>query len=94
MNKNDQFDLVVIGAGTGALGVARTCAQAGWAVAIVDCLPYGGTCALRGCDPKKMLVAVTEAIDWSDRMKGNGFESHEMSIDWAAEHRLCPASCA
>ncbi len=83
MNKNDQFDLVVIGAGTGALGVARACAKAGWNVAIVDCLPYGGTCALRGCDPKKMLVAVTEAIDWSDRMNGNGFESHEMSIDWA-----------
>ena len=83
MNKNDQFDLVVIGAGTGALGVARACAQGGWKVAIVDCLPYGGTCALRGCDPKKMLVAVTEAIDWSDRMSGKGFESNGMSIDWA-----------
>jgi len=83
MNKNDKFDLVVIGAGTGALGVARACAKAGWKVAIVDCLPYGGTCALRGCDPKKMLVAVTEAIDWSARMRGNGFESHELSINWA-----------
>ena len=83
MNKNDQFDLVVIGAGTGALGVARACAQGGWKVAIVDCLPYGGTCALRGCDPKKMLVAVTEAIDWSDRMRNNGLESDEISIDWA-----------
>ena len=83
MNKNDQFDLVVIGAGTGALGVARACAKGGWKVAIVDCLPYGGTCALRGCDPKKMLVAVTEAIDWSDRMRGNGIESQGMSIDWA-----------
>ncbi len=83
MNKNDQFDLVVIGAGTGALGVARACAQGGWKVAIVDCLPYGGTCALRGCDPKKMLVAVTEVIDWSDRMSGKGIENDRMSIDWA-----------
>lgn len=83
MSKSDQFDLVVIGAGTGALGVARACVQGGWKVAIVDCLPYGGTCALRGCDPKKMLVAVTEAIDWSDRMSGNGFESNEISTDWA-----------
>jgi glutathione reductase (NADPH) len=74
MNKSDQFDLVVIGAGTGALGVARACAQGGWRVAIVDCPPYGGTCALRGCDPKKMLVAVQEAIGWSDRMRDNGFE--------------------
>ena len=83
MSKVEQFDLVVLGAGTGAVGVARPCAKAGWKVAIVDCLPYGGTCMLRGCDPKKMLVAVTEAIDWSDRMRGNGLRDHEMSIDWA-----------
>ncbi len=48
MNKNDQFDLVVIGAGTGALGVARACAQAGWKVAIVDCLPHDGPAVQRG----------------------------------------------
>lgn len=83
MNKNDKFDLVVIGAGTGGVGVARPCVKAGWKVAIVDSLPYGGTCALRGCDPKKMLVAVTEGIDWSDRMSGNGLLSDNMSIDWA-----------
>ncbi len=83
MNKNEQFDLVVLGAGTGAVGVARPCAKAGWKVAIVDCLPYGGTCALRGCDPKKMLVGVTEVIDWSDRMRGNGLQGDEMAIDWA-----------
>lgn len=83
MNKIDKFDLVIIGAGTGALGVARPCAEAGWKVAIVDCLPYGGTCALRGCDPKKMLVAVTEALDWSQRMHGNGFRGKDASIDWA-----------
>lgn len=83
MNKDDEFDLVVIGAGTGAVGVARPCAKAGWKVAIVDSLPYGGTCALRGCDPKKMLVAVAEAVDWSQRMRGKGIRSKEVSIDWA-----------
>ena len=84
MNKvEQQFDLVVLGAGTGAVGVARPCAKAGWKVAIVDCLPYGGTCALRGCDPKKMLVGVTEAIDWSQRMKRKGLRGDEMKIDWA-----------
>jgi len=83
MNKVEQFDLVVLGAGTGAVGVARPCAKAGWKVAIVDCLPYGGTCALRGCDPKKMLVGVTEAIDWSERMRAKGLQGDEMSIDWA-----------
>jgi len=83
MNDTDRFDLVVIGAGTGALGVAQPCAKAGWKVAIVDSLPYGGTCALRGCDPKKMLVGVTEALDGSQRMRRNGLRSREVSIDWA-----------
>ncbi len=83
MSKVEQFDLVVLGAGTGAVGVARPCAKAGWKVAIVDCLPYGGTCALRGCDPKKMLVGVTEAIDWSERMRRKGLRGDEMAIDWA-----------
>ncbi len=78
----EKFDLLVIGAGTGGAGVARPCVKAGWKVAIVDSLPYGGTCMLRGCDPKKMLIAVTEAVDWSKRMKRNGFETSDISIDW------------
>ncbi len=78
----EQFDLIVIGAGTGGTGVARPCAKAGWKVAIVDVLPYGGTCMLRGCDPKKMLIGVTEGIDWSEKMKNNGLLSDNVSIDW------------
>ncbi len=78
----EKFDLVVIGAGTGGVGVARPCAKAGWKVAIIDELPYGGTCMLRGCDPKKMLIGVTEGIDWADRMKKNGLLSSDISIDW------------
>jgi hypothetical protein len=35
---------------------------AGWQVAVIDHRPFGGTCALRGCDPKKMLVSGAEAI--------------------------------
>ena len=38
---------------------------------------------LRGCDPKKLLVGVTEAIDWSERMRRKGLRGDEMSIDWA-----------
>jgi len=70
MDENtEKYDLIVIGAGTGGVGVARPCAMAGWKVAIVDELPFGGTCMLRGCDPKKMLIGVTEGIDWNERMK-------------------------
>lgn len=83
MKKEEVFDLVVIGAGTGGLSVARPCAKAGWKVAIVDSLPYGGTCMLRGCDPKKMLIAVTEGKDWSDRMNGRGLPNRSTTIDWA-----------
>ena len=81
MNK-EQYDLIVVGAGTGGVGVARPCAQAGWKVAIVDSLPYGGTCMLRGCDPKKMLIAVTEGVDWANRMKDKGLQSENMAINW------------
>ena len=82
MSQTDTFDLVVIGAGTGANGVARSCAKEGWRVAIVDSLPYGGTCALRGCDPKKMLVGVTEGLDWAERMGSNGLRTETRGIDW------------
>ena len=75
------YDLIVIGAGTGGSGVARMTAAAGWKVAIIDSLPYGGTCALRGCDPKKMLVAVTEGMDWAQNLKGKGLEA-QTSVDW------------
>ena len=82
MPSEESFDLVVIGAGTGANSVARACGGAGWKVAIVDSLPYGGTCALRGCDPKKMLVGATEALDWTRRMEGRGVRASDLEIDW------------
>ncbi len=75
------FDLVVIGTGSSGTSVASACAHAGWRVAIVDERPYGGTCALRGCDPKKVLVGAAELIDWSQRMKGSGIEG-AISLDW------------
>ena len=78
---SQQFDLMVIGGGTGGNGVARMAAAAGWKVASVDCLPFGGTCALRGCDPKKMLIAVTEGVEWTRAMQGKGLEAH-VSVQW------------
>src|SRR5207249_3367532 len=55
---------------------------AGWQVAIIDSRPFGGTCALRGCDPKKVLVGAAELIDWNQRMKGKGVRTAEARIDW------------
>ena len=76
------FDLVVLGTGTAGSAAASQCRAAGWQVAIVDSRPFGGTCALRGCDPKKVLVGATEAVDWVRRMKGKGVTSEEVRIDW------------
>ncbi|MFQ5799338.1 MAG: FAD-dependent oxidoreductase, partial [Bacteroidota bacterium] len=67
-----KFDLIVIGTGSAGSTVAHKCRSAGWNVAIVDSRPFGGTCALRGCDPKKVLVGAAELIDWNRRVEGTG----------------------
>ena len=54
---------------------------AGRSVALIDHRPFGGTCAPRGCDPKRMLITGAEAIDAQARMLGNGVVG-EARIDW------------
>lgn len=75
------FDLIIIGTGMSAQGAARAVREAGWSVAIIDEKPFGGTCPLRGCDPKKMLVAGVEVIDAARRMRGNGVDG-AVRIHW------------
>jgi glutathione reductase (NADPH) len=77
-----RFDAIAIGTGSAASAVASRCRKAGWQVAIVDSRPFGGTCALRGCDPKKVLVGAAEALDWTRRMKGKGIQAAKLQIDW------------
>ena len=81
---NQSFDVVVIGTGTAAATVASRCRKAGRTVAIVDELPFGGTCALRGCDPKKMLRRGPEVVDAVQRMEGNGVVRGGLHVDWPA----------
>ena len=75
------FDVLVIGTGGGGSVAARKCAAAGKRVAIVDALPFGGTCALRGCDPKKVLVGAAEAVARSRQLLGHGL-AQEAVISW------------
>src|SRR5260221_14245931 len=77
-----KLHLVAIGTVTAASAVASRCRLAGWQVAIVDSRPFGGTCALRGCDPKKGLVGAAEVIDWGRRMEGKGIQAQQLRIDW------------
>jgi glutathione reductase (NADPH) len=75
-------DLIVIGTGSAASTVASRCRAAGCSVAIIDARPFGGTCALRGCDPKKVLIGAAEALDWISRMQGKGIQPGGAQIDW------------
>lgn len=61
--------------------IANKCAKKGLKTAVTDSRPYGGTCALRGCDPKKILVGAAEIIDRANKMKGIGIEG-DISINW------------
>lgn len=57
MHQDEQrFDLVVVGAGSGGLAAAKRAASHGASVAIVEGSRVGGTCVIRGCVPKKLLV--------------------------------------
>ena len=75
------YDLVVIGTGTAAQVASARVRAAGRSVAVIDHRPFGGTCALRGCDPKKILISGAEAIDALRRMRGHGVGG-ELHIEW------------
>ncbi len=80
---SEPYDLIVIGSGTAAQVAIARVRKRSWRVAVIDHRPFGGTCALRGCDPKKMLVSGEEALDAARRMKSRGVTG-ELRIDWPA----------
>lgn len=75
------LDLVVIGTGV-ASAVASRCREAGLTVGVVDYRPFGGTCALRGCIPKKVLVSAAEVVHAGRAMAGRGVRPGQIAIDW------------
>ncbi|MBI2710119.1 MAG: NAD(P)/FAD-dependent oxidoreductase [Actinobacteria bacterium] len=79
---SDRFDLTVIGAGMAGIAAANKAAAAGWRTAIIDELPYGGTCALRGCDPKKILRRTAEIVDAARLMAGKGIDPNGLAVNW------------
>ena len=80
---NEKYDLIVIGAGMAGVAAANKCGAAGWRVAIFDALPYGGTCALRGCDPKKILRRGAEIVDAARLLDGKGIDPAGLAINWS-----------
>lgn len=81
MVSGKSYDLVVIGTGTAAMVAAMRVRRKGWTVAVADVRPFGGTCALRGCDPKKVLVGGAAAMDHARRMRGKGIAG-DVHIAW------------
>jgi pyruvate/2-oxoglutarate dehydrogenase complex dihydrolipoamide dehydrogenase (E3) component len=81
---NQQFDLVVVGAGSGGYAAARTARELGATVALVDRGPLGGLCILRGCMPSKTLIATGDAAHEIRHSADLGVHAGEPTVDFDA----------
>jgi glutathione reductase (NADPH) len=82
MSSHD-FDLITLGAGSGGVRASRLAAQAGKRVAVIEESRVGGTCVMRGCVPKKLLVYGAHfAQDLAD-CQGYGWSVEGVAFDWA-----------
>jgi glutathione reductase (NADPH) len=82
------FDLFVIGAGSGGIATARRAAQYGAKVGIVESDRLGGTCVNRGCVPKKLMVYASHFPAAFEESVGYGWTVGESSFDW---HKMITA---
>jgi glutathione reductase (NADPH) len=78
---SQSYDLLVIGAGSGGVRAARMAARYGARVAIVEEYRVGGTCVIRGCVPKKLLVYASRFADMFELAPSFGW-TVEASFDW------------
>jgi glutathione reductase (NADPH) len=76
------FDLFVIGGGSGGVRAARIAAGHGARVAIAEEYRFGGTCVIRGCVPKKLFVYASRFRDEFDDAEGFGWTVDGTSFDW------------
>ncbi len=77
------YDLFVIGAGSGGVRAARISAKHGAKVAIAEEFRVGGTCVIRGCVPKKLLVYASKFAEEFEDAIGFGWTSEKVSFDWS-----------
>ena len=76
------FDLFVIGAGSGGVRAARLAAMSGAKVAVAEEYRVGGTCVIRGCVPKKFMVYASEVTSQLKTAKGYGWSFEGAKFDW------------
>jgi glutathione reductase (NADPH) len=77
------FDLITLGAGSGGVRASRLAAQLGKRVAVVEESRVGGTCVMRGCVPKKLLVQGAHFAEDIADAEGFGWTIGDVSFDWA-----------
>ncbi|MBB5516116.1 glutathione reductase (NADPH) [Rubricella aquisinus] len=80
------YDLFVIGGGSGGVRAARVAAQTGVSVALAEEYRYGGTCVIRGCVPKKLMVYASQFSEHFEDAAGYGWSVGETKFDWATLH--------
>src|SRR5690348_368898 len=76
------FDLFVIGGGSGGVRASRMAAMAGRKVAIAEEYQFGGTCVIRGCIPKKLFVYASQYGEDFEDAAGFGWTVPEKYFDW------------
>ncbi|MGL4091339.1 glutathione-disulfide reductase [Agrobacterium cavarae] len=76
------YDLFVIGGGSGGVRSARVAASLGKRVGIAEEYRYGGTCVIRGCVPKKLFVYASQYPEHFEDAKGFGWTVGESTFDW------------
>lgn len=78
------FDLITLGAGSGGVRASRLAGGYGARVAVIEERRVGGTCVLRGCVPKKLLVYAAHVAEELEDARGFGWRIGEASHDWPA----------
>lgn len=76
------YDLFVIGGGSGGVRAARLAAGLGRRVAIAEEYRIGGTCVIRGCVPKKLLVYASQFAEHFEDSRGYGWSAEAIRFDW------------
>ena len=78
------YDLFVIGGGSGGVRAARVAAgETGAKVALAEEDRYGGTCVIRGCVPKKLMVYASEFPETIAAGRAYGWDIHDADFDWS-----------
>jgi glutathione reductase (NADPH) len=80
----EHYDFIALGGGNAGLGASKGVRAAGKKVALIDPMPIGGLCGLRGCNPKKVLVRATEVLHIVKEAGEHGIGPIDAPIDWRA----------